>query len=157
MARGRSYSVQFNNVGVAAVQDLIALYSGASMAVALLGVVIGQITGTTVQNLRLSIKRLPATVTAGSGGNSATPRKGLRGDAAATATARINDTTQATTSGTAEILHSDVFNTVNGYQMFWPPSTPLTFGLSEAAVLSLDQAPAASLTMSGTLYFEELI
>jgi len=157
MARGRAYSVEFNNVAVSVVQDLIALYCGSSMACGLLGFVIGQITGTTVANLRIRVRRLPTTVTSGSGGGAATPRKAMQGDAAATATARINDTTQATTSGTAETLHSDVFNTVNGYQFFWPPNMVPTIGISQAAVLSLDQAPGAPMTMSGTLYFEELI
>lgn len=157
MGRSRGYSVQFNNVSVSVVQDLIALYSGASMALELHGLVIGQITGTTVQNLRISVKRLPATVTAGSGGSAPTPQKLMRGDAAATATARANDTTQATTGGTAATLHSDVFNTVNGYQFFWPPGDMPTIGLSEAAVLSLDTAPGSALVMSGTLYFGEVI
>jgi len=127
------------------------------MAVELHGLVIGQVTGTTVANLKISVKRLPATVTSGSGGSAATPQKMMRGDAAATATARTNDTTQATTSGSASVLHSDVFNTVNGYQFFWPPQDQPTIGISEAAVLSLDGAPGSALTMSGTLYFGEVI
>lgn len=155
-ARSRAYSIQFNNVTVAALQDLIALYCGANMACELHGFTIGQVTGTTVQNLRFSIKRLPATVTSGSGGSVATPQKILRGDVAATATARVNDTTQATTSGTAAIIHADALNTVNGYQFFWPAQDAPTFGPNEAAILSLDQAPASGLTMSGTLYFGEL-
>jgi hypothetical protein len=156
---GRPYSVQFNNVSVSAVQDLIGLYCGASMACKLSGVVVGQITNATAALLRVSINRLPATVTSGSVGTSATPQKINRGDASATATARVNDTTQATTSGTKAVLHSDVFNTVNGYQFFWPAgSTDLrpVIGLSEAVVFSLDTAPGAAMTMSGTLYFEEL-
>lgn len=157
MARARSYSVAFQNVPVSAVQDLIALYCGASMACELHGVQIGQITGTNVQNLRVSIKRLPATVTAGTGGSSATPRSMLSGDAAATATARANDaTTQASTSGTPQTLHADVMNTVNGFSFFWPPNDIPTFKPGEACVLSLDTAPSSALTMSGTLYFGEL-
>lgn len=157
MAGKRSYSVAFANITVAAVQDLIAVYCGASMAVELHGVNIGQITGTTVQNLRISVKRLPATVTSGSAGAAGTVQKMGRNDAAATATARINDTTQATTNGTAAVLHADVFNTINGYQFFWAPADAPTFGLSEACVLSLDTAPSSSMVMSGTLYFAELI
>lgn len=155
MARGRSYSVSFSGVAVAAVQDLIALYCGASMAVELHGIVIGQITGTTVQNLRISVKRLASAVTAGTGGAGPTPQKMMRGDAAATATARVNDTGQATSAGSV-VIHSDVFNTVNGYQFFWPPLDMPTIGLSEAAIFSLDTAPASSIAMSGTLYFAEV-
>lgn len=156
MATKRTYSVSFAGVSVSAVQDLIAVYCGASMGIELHGIVIGQITGVSVQNLRISVKRLPATVTAGSGGAAPTPQKMGRGDAAATATAHVNDTTQATTSGTAAVLHADVFNTINGYQFFWPPNDQPTFGLSEAAILSLDTAPTG-MTMSGTLIFAELL
>ena len=157
MIRARPYSVQFHNVAVSAVQDLISLTSTASMATELHGVVIGQISGTSVANLQISINRLPATVTAGSGGSAATPQKLNRGDAAATATARVNDTTPATTGGTKAVLHSDVYNTVNGYQFFFPPADVPTIGPSEAAVLSLDSAPGSAMTMSGTLYFGELL
>lgn len=157
MARGRVYSIQFRNVAVAALQDLLAVYCGASMGVALHGLVIGQITGTTVQNLNISVKRLATTVTSGSGGTAPTPKKMGRGDSAATVTARANDTVQATSSGATDVLHADVFNTVNGYQFFWPPNDQPTVGLNEAAVISLDTAPAAPMTMSGTLYVEELL
>lgn len=157
MAQSRPYSVSFQNVSVAAVQDLLAVYNGASMATELHGIVIGQITGTTVANLNISVKRLPATITAGSAGAVANVRAMGRGDAAATATARRNDTTQASTTGTALVLHADVFNTVNGYQFFWPPLDMPIAGLSEALILSLDSAPAAAMTMSGSLYFAERI
>jgi hypothetical protein len=157
MSRGRTYSIQFNNVAVAAVQDLLAAYAGGSMIFELAGLVIGQITGTTVQNLRFTVKRLPATVTTGSGGASATPKRMMRGDTAATITGRTNDTTQASTSGTADVLHSDVFNTVNGYQWYWNPQDCPTIGLNEAAVVSLDAPPGAAMTMSGTLYVRELL
>jgi hypothetical protein len=51
---------------------------------------------------------LPATVTNGSGGGAGTVKPLVPGDAAASATSRINDTTQATTSGTAVDLWDDV-------------------------------------------------
>ena len=157
MAQRRAYSVRFANVSVSAVQDLIALYCGASMGIELHGVVIGQITQASVENLQISIKRMPATVTTGSGGSAPSVRKIGRGNAAATVTARANDTTPATTGGTAEVLHSDTFNLVNGYQFFFPQDDRPDFGLSEACVLSLDSAPAAARVMSGTLYFAELL
>lgn len=157
MARLRTYSVRFANVSVSAVQDLIAVICGASMAIELHGIVLGQITQTSVEALQISVKRLPATVTNGSGGTTPTPQKIERGDAAATATAHANDTTPATTGGTAVVLHSDVVNLVNGYQFFWPPEDRPTAGLSEALVFSLDSAPLAARTMSGTLIFAERV
>lgn len=158
MARGRTYAVSFSGVSVAAIQDLIAVYCGASMAIELHGLVIGQITGTTVQNLRISLKRLAAAVTSGSGGAAASPVKMTRGDTGATVTARTNDTVQATSASSSVNLLSDVFNIVNGYQFFFPPNDMPTIGLSEAAVLSLDSAPTPSaLLISGTLYFAEIL
>lgn len=157
MGRGRGYSVSFSGVSVGAVQDLIALYSGASMACELHGFEIGQITASTVSALRVSVRRLTSTVTSGSGGGSATPRKQLSGDSAPSATARINDTTQATTSGTNETLHSDVFNVLNGLSFFWPPNDIPVIGLGQAAVISLDTAPGSAIVMSGTLYFSEIL
>jgi hypothetical protein len=158
MARNsRPYSVEFHNVSVSVVQDLISVYCGASMGIELQSISIGQITGLTVQNLRISIKRLASAVTAGTGGAAVTPKKMMRGDVAATVTARANDsTTQASSSGATDILLSDVFNTVNGYQWGWGDNRP-TFGLSEACILSLDQAPTSPLFMSGTLCFGELL
>lgn len=157
MARGRSYTVSFANVSVSAVQDLIGVYSGATMACELHGFEIGQITASTVASLRVSVKRVPATVTSGSAGTSVTPRKMLSGDAAATVTGRINDTTQATSSGTIEVLHSDVLNVLNGLSFFWPPNDIPVIGLSQAAVISLDTAPGSAIVMSGTLYFSEIL
>ncbi len=152
----RVYSIEFAGVAVSAVQDLLAIYTGASKAARLHSMVLGQITGTTVANLRVSLKRLPPTVTSGSGGTAPTPQLLNPGDAAATVTARANDTTQATTTGTVAVLVADVFNTINGWLFMPPPEDRPVVGLSSALVLSLDTAPGAAMTMSGTMTFEEL-
>jgi hypothetical protein len=156
MGRSRSYSAAFRNVSVSAVQDLIAIYCGATMAIELHGFVLGQVTGTTVENLEIAVKRLPAVVTSGSGGALGAVNRLMRGDALATVSARINDTTLAITSGSEVALHRDVFNTINGCQFFWPPADIPTVGLGEAAILELVGAPATALVMSGTLYFGEV-
>jgi hypothetical protein len=154
MSQGRSYSVSFSGVSVAAVQDLISLLTGAAMAAELHGFELGQITGTTSQNLRFTVKRFTGP-TVGSGGSAPTPIKMLTGDAAAVSTARANDTVQMT--GTGTVLHSDVFATLNGVSFFWPPNDMPVIGLSQGLSLSLDAAPASALIMSGTLYFRELL
>jgi hypothetical protein len=156
MSAGRIYTIPFRNVSVAAVQDLIAAYAGASMAIELVSVSLGQITQTAVELVQLSIKRLPATVTAGSGGSSATPVPDTDTDAAATFTARVNDTVQATSGGTIVYPMPDVFNEVNGYQWIWPERARPSCKLSEALILSLDSAPAAARTMSGSMKAREL-
>jgi hypothetical protein len=155
-ASGRLYSVGFSGIALAAAQDLIAVYAGASKIVAIQSVTLGQITGVTVANFRLRLVYLPATVTAGSGGGAGTVKPWVSGDAAATATARINDTTQATSGGTAVNLWDDVWNSINGF--YWQPpvsARPPLIGLSGAFVVSLDGAPS-SLVANGNVVFEEL-
>jgi len=156
MSAGRTYTINFRGVSVAAVQDLCAAYCGASMAIELVSITIGQITQTAVEILQISIEHLPATVTPGSGGSAFTPIRDTPTDAANTFTARINDTVQATTSGTLDYKHIDTFNLVNGYQWIWPERARPTAKLSEALILSLDTAPAATRTMSGQLKVREL-
>jgi hypothetical protein len=149
-----TYTIHFRHVAVSAVQDLCAAYAGASMALEVVSLTIGQITQTAVENLELSVKHLPATVTAGSGGTAPTPVPG--GGVAATFTARVNDTTPATSSGTTVYPHVDIFNLVNGYQWIFPALHRPNCKLSEALVFSLDSAPAGSRTMTGSMTVREL-
>jgi hypothetical protein len=153
---GRLYSAAFSAVTIAAAQDVLAIYPGAGKIVGIQAVTLAQVTGTTVANFRLRLRYLPASVTAGSGGSTPTPRPWVSGDAAANATAHANDTTQATSGSTIEDLWDDVWNSINGF--IWVPpigSRPPVIGLSGAFVLSLDQAPA-SLVCNGSVVFEEL-
>jgi hypothetical protein len=57
----------------------------------------------------------PATVTDGSGGSTPTPTKMDQGDAAATFTALANNTTPATTSGTASVQYATGCHIFNGF------------------------------------------
>lgn len=156
MARERPYTVECHNINIAAGQDVLALYAG-NKSFALVGFTIGQITKTTIESLQLSIKLIPATVTPGSGGASATPRQANPSDVAATVTARRNDTVQATSSGTIRTLFSDTINVVNGYSFFWPEDFEPGVDINQAIVLSLDTADGAGLATSATLFFEELV
>jgi len=155
MTAQRTYTCQFRNITVSNVQDLLGMYAGASMAIELVSVQIGQITQTNVEALQISIKRLPTTVTTGTGGTSVTPAPSTDSDAAATFTCRANDTTQATTSGTAVFPMPDVFNEVNGYQWVWPERARPSCKPSEALVLSLDSAPPGGRVMSATVVVRE--
>jgi hypothetical protein len=156
MSAGRTYNIVFRAVSVSAAQDLCSAYAGASMALEVISVTLGQITQTSVENLQLSVKRLTATVTNGSAGNSFTPTLDTDTDAAATFTARINDTTVATTSGSTAYLHADVVNLVNGYQWIFPERNRPTCKLSEALIFSLDSAPSGARTMTGAMKVREL-
>src|SRR5882762_9725805 len=99
----RRYVVSFENVTVSAAQDLLSVKGTTGKVIRLISVKVGATNTTlvTAKSLQLRVQFLPATVTAGSGGGTATPRLLDPGDSAAAATARINDTTPATSSGTA--------------------------------------------------------
>jgi hypothetical protein len=109
-----------------------------------------------VANLRVRLRYLPSTVTSGSGGGAGTLKPFVPGDAAATITGRTNDTTQASTSGTAVDLWDDAWNTINGFLWVPPvPSRPPVIGLSGAFIVSLDTAPS-SIVANGSVTVEEL-
>lgn len=156
-ASGRLYSVGFTAVSISAVQDLIAIYAGTSKIVAIQSIEFSQVTQTTIGSLRWRLRYLPATVTAGSGGSVGVISPLNPGDAAATCTARTNDTTQASTSGTAINLWSDQWNLING-ALWVPPNVnrPPVSALSGALVVSLDLAPGTVINASGTVTLEEL-
>jgi hypothetical protein len=153
---GRIYTMSVNGVTVSAVQDLLALYAGASKIFGVSSVNIGQVTGTTVANARIRLRYLPTAVTPGSGGSAGTVKPWVSGDAAATITGRINDTTQATTGGTAVDLWDDVWNTVNGF-LWVPPmqSRQPVIGISGAFIVSLDTA-LSSFVVNASVTVEEL-
>ena len=153
---GRIYTVVFQNVTIAAVQDALAVFAGATRQFALHHVNLGQVTGTTVANLRVRIRMLPTVVTLGSGGSTPLPQRTNPNDAAATVTAHANDTVQATTTGTAVDHYDDVWNTVNGFVWYPPiPGRPPVCPLSGAIIVSIDTA-ASSLVTNGSMTIEEL-
>jgi hypothetical protein len=156
MSAGRTYNIIFRGVSITAAQDLCTALAGANMAIEIVSITLGQISLTTVESLPISIKRLTATVTNGSGGGSFTPSLDTDSDAAATFTARINDTTIATTSGSTAYVHVDVFNEVNGYQWIFPERARPSCKPTEALIFSLDGAPGAARTMSGSMKVREL-
>jgi hypothetical protein len=150
----RVYTMEFSGVAVSAVQDLLAIYTGVK-AIRVHEVVLGQTTATTTGNLGITLKRMNATVTSGSGGAAGVIVPINPGDAAATVTGRTNDTTQATAT-TDNVLRGDVVNVLNGYQYLPPPDDRPVIEPSGAFVVSLNTAPASSETFSGTITFEEL-
>jgi hypothetical protein len=150
----RNYTVT-KQLTIAAVMDLMALYPGSGGPICLRKVTISPVNRTTLEMLLVSIKRLRTTVTTGSGGTSITPRKVLGGDAAATTTARSGDTTQATTSGTSELLHGTGWNEVNGAMEWFGNGSEFTCNVNEALIVSLDSAPAVSVIANVTAEFGE--
>lgn len=151
----RNYTVTFDNVSVAAAQDLFQIKGAAGKTLRILRASVSCVDTTlpASQMLRLRAQFLPATVTDGSGGSTATPQPVDPGDAAASFTCKINNTTQATSSGTASTVETNGFHIYSGYDYAFPK--PVTVGPSESFTLGLMAAPAASVKLSGTCLVEE--
>ena len=157
MSAGRTYTITFRAVSVTAVQDLCAAYAGASMALEVVSLTLFESNSTTAELLEISVKRLTTTVTPGTVGNAFTPARDTPTDAAATFTARINDTSVATTSGSTFFPHVDGWSLPNGsYQWIFPERARPSCGLSEALIFSLDRAPSGARTLSGQMKVREL-
>lgn len=152
----RLYTVSFTDVAITAAQDLFGILCTANMAIKLHCIELGQRTLNTWEAKPIKLVRNQATATVGSGGSAVTPRAMNPGDAAATATARVNDTTGQTTSGTQEVLLSRDWEFLNG--LFWlpaPEQRPI-IKPGQGVALQLTVAPSASMTTSGYIQFEEM-
>jgi hypothetical protein len=111
------------------------------------------------EGLSLSIIHLAATVTPGSGGGAVTPVPTDVGvNVAAGFTARTNDTTVATSSGTATIVEELAWNERQSPLEIWYPDVDFAATARQAAALALrmNTTPADDLTFCGTLWVEEL-
>lgn len=159
---GRAYATEFHNVGITAQQDLFYIKPAADKICAIEAVYLSNVggaadAGDTQEELwRVEMIRLPATVTVGSGGNSMTANPLSTNDTAAGFTGRINDTTVATTSGTALNVHSDGWNVRIPYVYLPPPEHRVLVANAQAIVFRLVSTPADSVTCNGTMIVREL-
>lgn len=154
---GRVYSVNFEGVAATATQDLIEISPADDKPIKLLGLFLAQSSdvGDAAEEM-LRVQILRGHTTSGSGGSAQTPVPVDPSDPAAGFAAEVNNTTIAS-AGTAVILHSDSFNIRAGLQLFWTPETAILARQSDTTIaVRLLAAPADSLTISGTIYVEEI-
>ena len=151
----RNYIVTFSGVTVSAAQDLLQIKGAAGklLRVRRLWLSFTNTTLPTAQGLQLRCRFLPATVTDGTGGTTPTPRPLDAGDAAATFTALANNTTKATTSGTAAVLNENGYHVHGSFDWFFPIH-PLV-GPSQSFVFELLSTPSGTLNLSGGAEVEE--
>lgn len=159
---GRLYAVTFKAVTVSAQQDLFYVKPAADKPILLEYCEITVSGGTAdagdaqEELLEIAVRYVPATVTASSGGSSVTPSPMAINDAAAGFTARANDTTKATSSGTiTDRLPSGMNNRAGWIWTPRPEHQPIVANAA-AAVVRLDTTPADALVMSGLLLVREL-
>jgi hypothetical protein len=152
----RQYDVNFENVLVSAAQDLVQIKGAAGKMLRIRRARVAAVdtTAPTNQQLRLRCRFLPATVTDGSGGSTPTPQKLDPGDAAASFTALANNTTPATTNGTALVVETNGMGIYGGYDYEFP--VPPVVGPPESFVFELLGAPTGTVHLSGGVRVEEI-
>jgi hypothetical protein len=154
---GRIYTVQFENVAVTAAQDFFEIAPASNTPVALHALLLTQssdVGDAEEEMLRVSIVRGHST--GGSGGSAGTENPLSPLDTAAAFVAEINNTTIAS-AGTPLTLLSYSFNIRAGLELWFPPELrPICTAAQTNIVVRLHSTPADSLSMSGTVFVEEL-
>ena len=150
---GRMYTAIFDAVAVTAAQDLFEIVAPSDAVVRLHRIIINQSSDTDSEQLRFAIKR--GATTSGSGGSSVTPNPASAGDSAFGGTVEANNTTRAS-AGTIVTLHVEAQNVLNGWDWHPTPEERIDISPSIRLIVGLEAAPVDSLTMHGTMYFEEI-
>lgn len=157
----RLYSVVLNGTVTAAGTDadLLSFAAAANKPIRLRRLILSQyseVGDAQEESIRITIKRLPATVTPGSGGAAITPQLLDENDAAAGFTARGNDTTPATTSGTAVTLEDFGWNERNTpFEMVWMPEMAPRVQNAGSLVVKMESTLADDISASVTAIVEE--
>lgn len=155
---GRIYAVTFEGVAVTAAVDFFELQPADDKPVSLIGIMLSQASDLgDINEEILRIQVLRGHTSSGSGGATPTPAPvNNSSDTAAGAVSDTNNTTIAS-GGTAVSLFSHTFNIRAGLEHYFPPECrPGASQANTTIVVRLMAAPADSLTMNGTLYFEEM-
>ena len=153
----RVYDVPFKFVTISAAQDLVACKgsTGKTCRLRRVALYMNDTTLQTAQGLRLNVKYGSATVTLGSGGSAPTPAPHDAGDAAASFTAHVNDTTPATTSGAFTDRTPVGGHNYAGFDYTWPKGEEIVFGLNEGVVFELLSTVSGTCNFSGLATIEE--
>jgi hypothetical protein len=143
--------------------DIWSLQPAANKPIRILGFTLGQISevgDAAEEGVRITVKRLPATFTVGSGGAVVTAAAsiGHSDDTVWGMVARANDTTVATTSGTAQVLDEFGWNIRNTPYEHWYPDPRLAPACinAQGLVVRLETTLADDITFSGVCFVEEL-
>lgn len=140
--------------------DLIEILPADDKPVRLLAVVISQISevaDAAEEGLQLSLHRMAATITSGSGGSSVTPVPVDSSDVAFGGTVECNNTTVATTSGADNILGYLGWNVRNTPFDFWLPEPDVApkAKQGEGLFLRCDTTPADDITINLMFLLDE--
>lgn len=150
---GRIYTASISEVAVSAAQDLFELTAPSTGMVRILSARWGQSSDAGDAAAELLPWNLTRYATSGSGGSTPTPAPHSVGHAASGVTVEANNTTQG---GTPTVVLSDCWNVQAGYLYQPPPEEMVTIPPSGILAIEFPSAPADSITVSGSVTFEEL-
>ena len=155
----RMYSIEFADVAVTAAQDFFAIRPVADKPILIHAVFLSQTddVGDSAEEMLL-VQFIRGATTIGSGGTNPTARPLDSNDTAfgPTTNVRVNDTTEAS-SGTRVDIHSEAFNIRTGMAYIPTPECRIRCDNADGFIeVALIDVPSDSLTMSGTMYVEEL-
>ena len=156
----RLYTAVFSSVAVTAAQDLFELVAPADAIVQVYRIEMSQSTETgdaAEESLPLLIKRGIGSVTSGTGGTTPTAQPVEDGDAAFGGTVEVNNTTKMVVgTGTIETIGSHNWNLRVPFDKVFLPEERIIISPSNRITVELVNAPADSVTMSGTITFAEI-
>ena len=160
---GRRYSISYTGTLTTAGgnADLLEIIAAANKSVRLLGFSLGQTSelgDAAEENLRITVNRLPATFTSGSGGSTPTPRSPNSTQTSAGFVAECNNATVATTTGTLAVLAEFGWNIRSSPYEFWYPDIELCPDIKngEGLVIRCESTPADDITINMTFWVEEM-
>lgn len=159
---GRIYFVPYNGTvtNAGGDSDLVELLPADDKPIKLRAIILSQtseVGDAAEEGLRISVMRLPATVTSGSGGSAVTPTPTDSADVAAGFAAECNNTTVATTSGSAVTLEELGWNIRNSPFEHWFPDDRFApkAKQGEGLVVRMQTTPADDFTGCFTFIVEE--
>lgn len=155
---GRIYSVSYQGTitNAGGDTDLLEILPADDKPVKLRGFVLGNISDvgdSASEGLRVSIIRLPATVTSGSGGSAVTPAPMDSANVAAGAACECNNTTVATTSSTAVTLAEYGWIIQNSPYEVWFPDAEFCPKVKQGEGLVVRQQTTAADDYTGNFTF----
>ena len=155
---GRMYTAQFNGVAATAQQDLFEIVAPSTAIVVIHDLRLGQTTelGDAAEEQLLLLMKSGQTTT-GSGGSAPAKVASSLGDAASGATVAANNTTKAT-AGTI-VTHGGfppIWNIRVPFEKIWTPECRPILAPSRRWTFELATTPADSITLSGSVTWEEI-
>lgn len=140
--------------------DLWEILPGDDQPVKIRGFRLGQTSelgDTAEESLRITVRRMRATVTSGSGGSAGAPEQVDLSNQAPTFSSETNNTTVATTSGDSEIIEEMAWNIRNSpFEVWYPdPDFAPKAVQGEGLFIRCESTVTDDITFCGTIWVEE--